>query len=269
MQAYASGSSHAVSISVVLPALDEAQTIKSAITMVPVERLRQLGFLEVEIIVVDNNSADPTADRARESHATVIFERHRGYGRALRTGFLHARGDVIVIGDADCTYPFDQLEVLLKPILEGSADLVTGSRVRGRILPGAMPPLHRYVGVPLLTFIMNALFGLKVSDGHCGMRAMTRRSLQSMQLISDGMEFATELLVRAAQSGLRIAEVPIEYRPRPDSSTSKLSSFRDGWRHLRFMLAEFARALFLPRRSLRDLQPRPMPETATLIESEQ
>ena len=161
------------------------------------------------------------------------------------------------------------LEAFLSPILEGSADLVTGSRIRGRILPGAMPLLHRYVGVPLLTFIVNVLFGLKVTDGHCGMRAITRRSLQTMRLTSDGMEFATELLIRAAQAGLRVAEVPIEYRPRPVSSTSKLNSFRDGWRHLRFMLVEFVRALSLPHGPFREAQPSPMPEAATLAKGEE
>ena len=268
MNAHAPGSFNGPRISVVIPALDEAQTIRAAVAMVPVARLSQLGF-SVEVIVVDNNSADTTAARARESDATVVFEQQRGYGRALRTGFAQARGDIIVIGDADCTYPFDQLEVFLRPILEGSADFVTGSRIRGRILPGAMPPLHRYIGVPVLTFIVNVLFGLRVTDGHCGIRAITRRALRTMQLNSDGMEFATELLIRTAQTGLRIAEVPIEYRPRPAHSTSKLKSFRDGWRHLRYMLVEFARMISLSRGPFREAQPSPMPEATTLAKSEE
>ena len=229
-------------ISVIIPVLNEAATIRDSIALIPTGRLFLRGF-DVEIIVVDNNSHDKTAFIAKQNNAAVVFEPQPGYGRALKTGFTHARGEIIVMGDGDGTYPLDDLEAFLGPILDGSADLITGSRVRGHILPGAMPLMHRYIGVPLLTLLVNVLFGLRLSDGHCGMRAFTHAALGPMRLTCDGMEFATEMLIRAKQAGLRIAEMPIEYRPRSPSSISKLRSIRDGWRHLSFMLREFASAL--------------------------
>lgn len=233
-------------ITVVIPARNEAATIERAISSVPVVALRKRG-LAVEIIVVDNNSSDGTAPLARQHHATVVFEPRPGYGRALRTGFAHARGAIVVIGDGDGTYPMKDLETFLTPLLDGTADFVTGSRIRGRIFPGAMPLHHRYLGVPVLTFLVNILFGLRVSDGHCGMRAITRTALQQMRFACEGMEFATEMLIRARQADLRIVELPIDYRPRPAHSVSKLHSFADGWQHLKLIVREFV-ATLPPRR---------------------
>ena len=230
-------------LSVVIPARNEAATIQGAIASVPVPTLLGDG-LDVEIIVVDNDSHDTTASLARGCEATVVCEPRPGYGRALRTGFSHARGTIVVMGDGDGTYPLDDLPGFLAPLLEGRADFVTGSRLRGRILPRAMPRLHRYVGIPLLTFLVNTLFGLRVSDGHCGMRAITRQALDKLHFKSEGMEFATEMLIRAKQAGLRIVEIPIEYRPRPDQSASKLRSLADGWLHLALMVREFATPLW-------------------------
>lgn len=226
-------------VSVVIPARNEAPTIQRAVSSIPVAALRRWGF-DVEIIVVDNNSSDKTASLARKCRATVVLEPRSGYGRALRTGLSYARGAIVVIGDGDGTYPLNDLGRFLTPLLQGRADLVTGTRILGRILPGAMPALHRYIGVPLLTLLVNTLFGLGVSDAHCGMRALTREALHKMRFSSDGMEFATEMLIRAKQAGLRIAEIPIEYRPRPSHSISKLRSFADGWQHLALMAREFA-----------------------------
>lgn len=154
---------------------------------------------------------------AARAGARVVFEGRVGYGSALRRGLREARGDLVVIADADGTYPFDHLGALLAPLHEGR---VTGTRLRGRLHPGAMPFLHRYIGVPFLTFLVNRLFGLRLSDGHCGMRAFTRRALEVIAPEAPGMEFATEVLIRPARSGLRIVEVPIEYRPRPPGSRS-------------------------------------------------
>ena len=225
-------------ISVIIPARNEASTIGDVISSIPVSSLTASGQV-VEIIVVDNNSHDRTAVLAKMRRAKVVSEPRLGYGRALRTGFERARGQIIVMGDGDGTYPLHDLERFLAPIHEGQADVVTGTRTRGRIHPGAMPFLHRYVGVPVLTFILNLLFGLRLSDGHCGMRAIAREALRKMSLTTDGMAFATEMLIRAKQAGLRIVEVPIEYRPRPCQSVSKLRSLADGWQHLALMVKEF------------------------------
>lgn len=248
-------------LSVVIPALNEALTIGEAIAAVPLASLQAQGF-EVEILVVDNNSSDPTPAIAQAAGARLVYERRRGYGRALRAGFAAATGEIIAIADADRTYPLECLAALLRPILDGTADLVTGSRLRGRIEPGAMPLLHRYVGVPGLTFVLRVLFGIRVTDGHCGMRVLTRRAVERLALHTEGMEFATELLVRCAGAGLRIAEVPIDYRRRPVRSTSKLRSLRDGWRHLRFMLVEFVRSRRAAPREAAPPRPVPVEETS-------
>lgn len=223
-------------LSVVIPALNEERTVAATVRQVPFERLREMG-LDIEIMVVDNASSDRTGEEARSAGATVIVEARRGYGNAYIAGFRAARGNLIVMADADGTYPLEEIPSLITPLLERRADLVTGSRLRGHLLPGAMPPLHRYVGVPLLTWTLNLLFGLRISDAHCGMRAVTRSALDRMGLRSEGMELASEMLVAAGLTGARVMEIPIEYRPRP-GAPSKLRSFRDGWRHLRYLILQ-------------------------------
>jgi glycosyltransferase involved in cell wall biosynthesis len=148
------------------------------------------------------------------------------------------------MGDADGTYPFEAIPAFVQPLLRGEADLVIGSRLRGKIMPKAMPWSHRYIGNPLLSFILNLLFKAGVSDAHCGMRALTKKALKKMNLGTPGMEFASEMIIEATRRNLRIAEVPIEYRPRI-AGQPKMSSFKDGWRHLRFMLLYSPTALFL------------------------
>lgn len=223
------------SLSVVIPALNEEASVARTIRQIPVNELRDM-VKEVEVIVVDNGSTDRTADEARAAGATVLWEPRRGYGCAYLAGFRVARGDVIVMADADGTYPLEDIARLIGPILRGEADLVTGSRLKGRIVKGAMPPLHRYIGVPFLTYLLRLLFGVQVTDAHCGFRAVRRDVLSSMTLRCEGMEFASEMLVEAARLGLRVAEVPIEYRARSAGTSSKLRTFRDGWRHLRFLV---------------------------------
>jgi glycosyltransferase involved in cell wall biosynthesis len=180
---------------------------------------------------------------AEAAGARVVREERRGYGNAYRAGFAAARGQHILMGDSDDTYDFSQLPDLVAPLLSGRADYVLGSRFAGDIQPGAMPWLHRYIGNPVLTAILNHLFDVRSSDAHSGMRAFTRDAYLRMGLRCEGMELASELVIAAARAGLRIEEVPITYHPRVGES--KLHSLRDGWRHLRFMLLLAPRHLFV------------------------
>jgi glycosyltransferase involved in cell wall biosynthesis len=164
----------------------------------------------------------------------VIKPQKLGYGNAYLTGFEKAQGDCIVLMDGDLTYDPLDMKSMISILRSGSHDLVMGSRLKGEILPGAMPALHRYIGNPVLTWLLNVLFSTSVSDAHCGLRAITRPALKELNLRSGGMEFASEMLIEAASKNLRIAEVPITYHPR--RGASKLNSFTDGWRHLRFMM---------------------------------
>lgn len=222
-------------VSVVFPALNEEQAVGESVSSVPFDELKKLG-VEVEVLVVDNASDDKTAEKARGAGARVVFEGRRGYGSAYLRGFKEASGDIIVMLDADGTYPAEDIPRFIKPLLSGEADLVTGTRIKGKINPGALPWLHRNIGVPLLTWMLNLLYGTKVSDAHCGMRAFTKDALEKMELSSTGMEFASEMLIKAAQENLRVLEIPIEYRARTGGKP-KLEPLRDGLRHMRFMLS--------------------------------
>lgn len=164
----------------------------------------------------------------------MVHQPLRGYGNAYLEGFRESRGRMIVMGDSDDTYDFSKIADLVIPIREGSADYVLGSRFGGEILKGAMSFSHRYIGNPILTSVLNCFFGLRSSDAHSGMRAFSREALDRMGLCCEGMEFASEIVVKAAKAGLRVAEVPITYHPRVGES--KLNGVRDAWRHMRFML---------------------------------
>jgi len=220
-------------ISIVIPALNEEGIVGKTVKSVPLEKLTKMGF-ETEIIVVDNASEDKTADEAREAGARVVYEENRGYGNAYLRGLREAEGEIIIMGDADGTYPFEMTYEFIQPILNENADFVMGSRLKGNIEKGAMPALHRYVGNPFLTWVLNTLFHTGISDAHCGMRALTKEALNKLHLRSGGMEFASEMVIEASRKNLIIAEVPLTYYPR--QGESKLSSFSDGWRHLRFMM---------------------------------
>ncbi len=219
-------------ISVVMPCLNEEKGIAQCIAWAQ-EGLARTG-LPGEIIVADNGSTDRSAEIASAAGARVVCQPARGYGNAYHKGFAASTGTYIVMGDADQTYDFRELDRLIAPLRQGY-DYVLGSRFAGTIMPGAMPWTHRYIGNPVLTFILNLLFGLKSSDAHSGLRAFTREAYLRMGLTSPGMEFASELVIKAAQTRLRVAEVPITYYPR--AGASKLNALRDGWRHLRFMFA--------------------------------
>jgi glycosyltransferase involved in cell wall biosynthesis len=226
-------------VSVVIPCLNEAANIERCVT----DALAALaqGALDGEVIVVDNDSEDNSAELAAAAGATVILERRRGYGSAYLAGFAAARGRYIVMADADLTYDFGEIPTFVAKLNDG-AQLVMGNRM-DNIQPGAMTWLHRYVGNPVLTGLLNLFFRTGVRDAHCGMRALRRDVLDTLDLRTTGMEFASEMVIRAAKKHLAIAEVDIEYHPR--GGESKLSSFRDGWRHLRFLLVHSPTYLFI------------------------
>ncbi len=227
-------------ISLVIPTLNEEKTIGECIRRAK-EALESLGF-DYEIIVSDS-SDDSTPEIARKLGAKVVFPDRRGYGYAYLYALRFAKGDIIVMGDGDGTYDFSEIPKLLEPLIIGEADFVLGSRFKGNIHKNAMPWLHRYIGNPILTWFTNFFFKTGVSDAHSGFRAIKRDAFERMKLSCTGMEFATEMVVKAKLSGLRISEVPINYYPRV--AESNLRSFRDGWRHLRFMLLYSPAYLFL------------------------
>lgn len=229
-----------VDLSVVVPTMNEEEGVREVLPRIK-GVLEKLG-LEYEIIVVDKSS-DRTPEIAESLGAKVVKQEGKGYGDAYLLGFKNSRGKFILMMDPDGSYDPDDIPHLLKPLIEGRADFVMGSRLKGKIDPGAMPWLHRRIGNPLLTWVLNLFFKAGVSDAHCGMRAIRREALERLNLKCRGMEFASEMVIEAARAGLRIVEVPIKYHRR--IGESKLSSFRDGWRHLRLMLLYSPTHLFL------------------------
>ncbi len=232
-------------VSFVIPALNEERAVGHTVTSIRIEDVAEMG-LTAEIVVVDNNSVDDTAAEAKKAGARVVFEGRPGYGSAFLRGLAEARGEILVLCDADGTYPIEQARHFVEPIVEGRADLVIGSRYKGGIARGAMPWHHRYVGNPALTWLQNRLFGTSISDAHCGFRSISKTAFLSLGLECTGMEFAPEMLVKAAVKKLRIVEVPIVYRPRY-AGNPKLRSFRDGWRHVKFLTISFLRLRILSR----------------------
>ncbi|MCK4735769.1 MAG: glycosyltransferase family 2 protein [Methanophagales archaeon] len=218
-------------VSVVMPSRNEEGTIGGCIEKV--KKVFSENHIEGEIIIADN-STDKTAEIALSLGATVITPEKKGYGNAYLAGLPHAKGDFIVIADADGTYDLLEMQKFLEPLIKGEADFIMGNRFGGNILKDAMPKLHRYIGNPILTKILNWLFKIRISDAHCGMRAFTKEAYERMNLRTGGMEFASEMIIEAAKKNLRIKEIPITYYPRV--SPSKLHPFSDAWRHLRFMM---------------------------------
>ena len=218
-------------ISLIIPTRNEAETICECI-----QRAQQV-FREMDLageILVADNSSDETAAIANSCGAKVIKPQKLGYGNAYMAGFEQAEGEYIVLMDGDLTYDPKAIPDMIAILQSGNYDMVMGSRLKGVILPGAMPALHRYIGNPVLTWILNILFSSRISDAHCGLRAISKDALKKLSLRSGGMEFASEMLIEAARKDLRVAEVPITYAPR--KGLSKLHSFTDGWRHVRFMM---------------------------------
>jgi len=225
-------------VSVVIPCLDEAETIEECVTTA--QAVLDENGLAGEVIVVDNGSTDGSGDLARAAGAVVVEEPRRGYGSAYLAGLAAARGDYIVMIDADLTYDFREIPRFVAE-LENGAQLVVGNRMEG-LQPGAMPLLSR-VGNPILSGFLNALHRTNIGDAHCGMRALDREILPVLNMRTVGMEFASEMVIRATREHLDVREIPIELHPRVGES--KLSPFRDGWRHLRLILVYNPTFLFL------------------------
>jgi glycosyltransferase involved in cell wall biosynthesis len=226
-------------VSVVIPCLNEEENIERCVSLAL--DVMEANGIHGEVVVADNASEDRSAELAERAGARVVFEPRRGYGSAYLAGFNAARGRYIVMADADLTYDFAEIPRFVEH-LDAGAELVMGDRM-DNIHPGAMPWLHRYVGNPVLTGVLNLFFRTGVNDAHCGMRALRRDVLPRLDLRTTGMEFASEMVIRASKEKLDIREFPIEYHPR--GGDSKLSSFRDGWRHLRFLLVHSPTHLFM------------------------
>lgn len=226
-----SGTREHLDVSVVLPCLDEVESVGQCVS--EARAALESSALSGEVLVVDNGCTDDSAAVAAAAGAKVVTEARPGYGHAIRAGIRAARGDVVVMADADFTYDLRQLPTLVEPVRSGHADMVVGSRLRAART--TMPVLHRLVGTPALSFLISRACGARVvSDSQSGFRAFRRDRVQELGLQSAGMELASEMLVRAAQAGLCISETPVAYRERIGSS--KLDTFSDGWRHLRLIL---------------------------------
>jgi glycosyltransferase involved in cell wall biosynthesis len=231
-----------IELTILMPCLNEAATIGNCIA-------RARSFLEHagidgEVLIADNGSSDGSSALAVRAGARVVEVAQRGYGAALAGGIAAARGRYIIMGDADESYDFGRLEGFIARLREGYP-LVMGNRFRGGIRRGAMPFLHRYLGNPALSFVGRLLFGTGVGDFHCGLRGFDREAVRSLQLRTTGMEFASELVVKASLAGWRIAEVPTTLSPDGRGRPPHLRTWRDGWRHLRFLLLFSPRCLFL------------------------
>ena len=232
----------AVELTILMPCLNEAETVASCVR-------KALGFLkrsgiEGEVVVADNGSSDGSIEIAREAGARVVRIAEKGYGNALMGGIVAALGRFVIMADADDSYDFSQLDAFVDGLRAGNK-MVIGHRFRGGIRPGAMPLLHRYLGNPLLSFAGRLFFSSRIGDFHCGLRGVDRESALRLGLTAPGMEFASEMVVKATLAGWRIAEVPTVLSPDGRSRAPHLRSWSDGWRHLRFLLMMSPRWLML------------------------
>ncbi|MEV4319673.1 glycosyltransferase family 2 protein [Actinocrispum sp. NPDC049592] len=229
-------------LSIVMPCLNEAETLATCIN-------KAMGYLERsgvagEVVIADNGSTDGSQQIARDLGARVVDVEAKGYGNALMGGIKASRGTYVIMGDADDSYDFSSLDAFVEKLREG-ADVVMGNRFKGGIEPGAMPPLHKYLGNPVLSFIGKLFFKAPVGDFHCGLRGFRRDSIMRIGLHTSGMEFASEVVVKSCLSGLKMTEVPTTLKKDGRSRPPHLRSWRDGWRHLRFLLVYSPRWLFL------------------------
>jgi hypothetical protein len=222
-----------VEVSVVMPCLNEARTVGRCIDKAR-QALLQMGVAG-EVIIADNGSSDGSPQIAQEHGARVVHVNRRGYGSALQAGITAARGRYVIMGDADDSYDFSHLQPFIAQLRQGH-DLVMGNRFRGGIQPGAMPWSHRYIGNPILTGILNLFFHSPIGDAHCGLRGFRKDAYERLELQTSGMEFASEMVVKACLKQQRITEVPITLHPDGRDRPPHLRSFHDGWRHLRFLL---------------------------------
>jgi len=220
-------------LSIVIPCLNEEGTLPIVIgkSLKTFERLN----IEGEVIVSDNGSTDKSVEVAQSCGARVVHCPKKGYGKALIYGMKAAQGKWLIMGDADDSYNFEEIDDFIKYLGEGY-DLVMGTRIKGRIEKGAMPFLHRYLGTPVLTRVLNSFFSLNISDCNCGMRGLTKRAFLAMNLLSEGMEFASEMMIKAGLNDLKIKEIPITLYCDKRDRAPHLRTWSDGWRHLRFMM---------------------------------
>ncbi|TRV43221.1 MAG: glycosyltransferase family 2 protein [Microcystis panniformis Mp_MB_F_20051200_S9] len=229
-------------LSIIMPCLNEAETLATCIGKARdyLERHKIAG----EVLIADNGSSDGSREIATNSGARVVPIPERGYGSALRGGIAAAKGQYIIMGDADDSYDFTNLSPFLEKLRQGY-DLVMGNRFQGGIQPGAMPVLHKYLGNPVLTWLGRLFFGSPCGDFHCGLRGFSKQAIEQLNLRTTGMEFASEMVVKASLYGLKITEVPTTLSPDGRSRPPHLKTWRDGWRHLRFLLMYSPRWLFL------------------------
>lgn len=220
-------------LTILMPCLNEEENIAYSITQA--QSYLTSHNLSGEILVVDNDSTDRSAEIAEEMGARVVEESRRGYGRALRTGLSAAIGDVIIFGDCDSTYDFSDLDPLYLPLATGEYDFMTGDRFAGQMEKGAMSFSHR-LGVPFLSWCSRVKFGVKIHDWHCGIRGIRKDALEKIELKTDGMEFATEMIAEVSRKGLRIGEMSVPLRKSVAERHEKLRTVRDGFRHLWFIL---------------------------------
>ena len=230
-----------IELTILMPCLNEAETLAICIE-------KALGFLRRsgisgEVLIADNGSSDGSQEIAARLGARVTHVPEKGYGAALIAGIAAARGRYVIMGDSDDSYDFSLLDPFIAKLRDGF-DLVMGNRFKGGIAPGAMPPLHRYLGNPVLSTIGRIFFASPIRDFHCGLRGFSRDAMMALELRAPGMEFASEMVVKATMRGLRIAEVPTTLSPDGRSRPPHLRSWRDGWRHLRFLLIFCPRWLF-------------------------
>lgn len=236
------GMDDGIELSFLIPCLNEAATLASTIS--DCHRGGQNAGVVYEIVVADNGSTDDSVAIAERNGARVVHAPQRGYGAALQAGIRASRGRFVLMGDADGTYRFDQASLFVQPLRQG-ADLVMGNRFRGTIASGSMPFLHRYLGNPVLSLLGRVLFGVTIGDFHCGLRSFRRSSIGELSLCSPGMEFASEMVIKASLRDLRMVEVPTDLRPNPPDRKPHLRTWRDGWRHLKFMFSFSPRYAFL------------------------
>ena len=231
-----------VELTILMPCLNARATIATCIRKA--QRFLAAHDVAGEVLVADNGSADGSQFIAAGLGVRVLAVKERGYGAALAAGIAEANGDFVIMGDADDSYDFEQLGAMLAALRDGS-DLVMGNRFKGGIAPGAMPLLHRYLGNPVLSFLGRLFFAAPIGDFHCGLRGFSRAAIGTLRLRSPGMEFASEMVVRASLFGLAITEVPVRLAVDGRGRPSHLRTWRDGWRHLRLLLLHTPRWLFL------------------------
>ncbi len=229
-------------LSIVMPCLNEAETLATCIQKAHCGAV-DADVKDYEIIVADNGSTDGSREIAQQEGAQVVDAPVKGYGAALKCGIAAAKGKYVIMGDADDSYDFSSIKDFVEQLRRGN-ELVMGTRIKGEIKPGAMPVLHRYLGNPVLTFLGNLFYRCGLSDFHCGLRGFNRESVLGLGLRTDGMEFASELVIRATLNGLSRTEVPITLSRDGRTRKPHLRTWRDGWRHLRFMLLYSPRWLF-------------------------